>query len=173
VSEGVPEQCQLCGKFHPEHCLNHGSGAEAGDQAGCGWDGHFYMTEAIELIVLIAAAHGIGCLVIGQNGILSTSAVSCIIKKTKATGEIILIVSHNPGGPNGDFEIKFNISHGGPAPEAITGKISQIRKTTEEPAICPDLKVDFSVLENGSLTWKTSSSPSQWRLWAQWRMPQC
>ncbi|XP_008999642.4 phosphoglucomutase-1 isoform X1 [Callithrix jacchus] len=88
----------------------------------------------------------IGRLVIGQNGILSTPAVSCIIRKIKAIGGIILTASHNPGGPNGDFGIKFNISNGGPAPEAITDKIFQISKTIEEYAICPDLKVDLGLL---------------------------
>lgn len=73
-------------------------------------------------------------------------AVSCIIRKIKAIGGIILTASHNPGGPNGDFGIKFNISNGGPAPEAITDKIFQISKTIEEYAICPDLKVDLGVL---------------------------
>uniref|UniRef100_A0A8D1MA46 Phosphoglucomutase-1 n=1 Tax=Sus scrofa TaxID=9823 RepID=A0A8D1MA46_PIG len=111
-----------------------------------GGDGRFYMKEAIQLIVRIAAANGIGRLVIGQNGILSTPAVSCIIRKIKAIGGIILTASHNPGGPNGDFGIKFNISNGGPAPEAITDKIFQISKTIEEYAICPDLKVDLGVL---------------------------
>nr|XP_005899915.1 PREDICTED: phosphoglucomutase-1 [Bos mutus] len=111
-----------------------------------GGDGRFYMKEAIQLIVQMAAANGIGRLVIGQNGILSTPAVSCIIRKIKAIGGIILTASHNPGGPNGDFGIKFNISNGGPAPEAITDKIFQISKTIEEYAICPDLHVDLGVL---------------------------
>ncbi|PIO25062.1 hypothetical protein AB205_0173900, partial [Aquarana catesbeiana] len=111
----------------------------------------------------------IGRLVIGQNGILSTPAVSCIIRKIKAIGGIILTASHNPGGPHGDFGIKFNTSngghvpksnvldgrdfihslchhHSGPAPEAITDKIFQLSKTIEEYAICPDLKVDLSTI---------------------------
>ncbi|KAJ8392553.1 hypothetical protein AAFF_G00074310 [Aldrovandia affinis] len=111
-----------------------------------GGDGRFFMKDAIQLIIQIAAANGIGRLVIGQNGIMSTPAVSCVIRKTKAIGGIILTASHNPGGPNGDFGIKFNISSGGPAPEGITDKIFQISKSIEEYAICPDLKVDLSTL---------------------------
>uniref|UniRef100_A0AAY4CUH3 Phosphoglucomutase n=1 Tax=Denticeps clupeoides TaxID=299321 RepID=A0AAY4CUH3_9TELE len=111
-----------------------------------GGDGRFFMKDAIQLIVQIAAANGIGRLVIGQNGIMSTPAVSCVIRKIKAIGGIILTASHNPGGPNGDFGIKFNISSGGPAPEGITDKIFQISKSIEEYHICPDLKVDLSKL---------------------------
>uniref|UniRef100_A0A8C1TQM0 EF-hand calcium binding domain 7 n=1 Tax=Cyprinus carpio TaxID=7962 RepID=A0A8C1TQM0_CYPCA len=86
----------------------------------------------------------IGKLVIGQNGIMSTPAVSCVIRKIKAIGGIILTASHNPGGPSGDFGIKFNISSGGPAPEGITDKIFQISKSLQEYHICPELKVDLS-----------------------------
>jgi Na+(H+)/acetate symporter ActP len=88
-----------------------------GGMAASTWQRH------IQLIILTTAANGIGCLVIGQNGILSTSAVSCIIKKTKAIAGIILTASRNPEGPSGDYEIKFNISNGGPAPEAIYPKL--------------------------------------------------
>ncbi|KFO23187.1 phosphoglucomutase-1 isoform X1 [Fukomys damarensis] len=111
-----------------------------------GGDGRYFNKSAIETIVQMAAANGIGRLVIGQNGILSTPAVSCIIRKISAIGGIILTASHNPGGPNGDFGIKFNTANGGPAPEAITDKIFQISKTIEEYVICPDLSVDLSVL---------------------------
>uniref|UniRef100_A0A4W6DBE5 EF-hand calcium-binding domain-containing protein 7 n=1 Tax=Lates calcarifer TaxID=8187 RepID=A0A4W6DBE5_LATCA len=83
-------------------------------------------------------------LVIGQNGIMSTPAVSCVIRKIKAVGGIILTASHNPGGPNGDFGIKYNISSGGPAPEGITNKIFEISKGLQEYHICPELKVDLS-----------------------------
>uniref|UniRef100_UPI00398F4647 phosphoglucomutase-1 isoform X1 n=1 Tax=Pristiophorus japonicus TaxID=55135 RepID=UPI00398F4647 len=111
-----------------------------------GGDGRYYNKDAIEIIVQMAAANGIGRLVIGQNGILSTPAVSCIIRKIKAIGGIILTASHNPGGPDGDFGIKYNISSGGPAPEAVTEKIFQLSKTIEEYAICPDLKVDLATI---------------------------
>uniref|UniRef100_A0A8B9TR02 Phosphoglucomutase 1 n=1 Tax=Anas platyrhynchos TaxID=8839 RepID=A0A8B9TR02_ANAPL len=114
-----------------------------------GGDGRYLNKSAVELIVQMAAANGIGRLVIGQNGILSTPAVSCIIRKIKAIGGIILTASHNPGGPNGDFGIKFNTANGGPAPEGVTDKIFQISKKIEEYAICPDLQVDlvsFSLL---------------------------
>ncbi|XP_072430145.1 phosphoglucomutase-1 isoform X2 [Chiloscyllium punctatum] len=111
-----------------------------------GGDGRFHNKHVIQLIIQMAAANGIGHLVIGQNGILSTPAVSCIIRKIKAIGGIILTASHNPGGPDGDFGIKYNISNGGPAPEAVTEKIFQLSKTIEEYSICPDLKVDLTTI---------------------------
>ncbi|XP_076870965.1 phosphoglucomutase-1 [Brachyhypopomus gauderio] len=111
-----------------------------------GGDGRFFMKDAIQLIVQIAAANGIGRLIIGQNGIMSTPAVSCVIRKTKAVGGIILTASHNPGGPSGDFGIKYNISNGGPAPEGITDKIFQISKSIQEYHICPELKVELSTI---------------------------
>ncbi|XP_025058741.1 phosphoglucomutase-like protein 5 isoform X2 [Alligator sinensis] len=88
----------------------------------------------------------IGRLVIGQNGILSTPAVSCIIRKIKAAGGIILTASHSPGGPGGEFGVKFNVSNGGPAPDVVSDKIYQISKTLEEYTICPDLRVDLTRL---------------------------
>ncbi|XP_072114168.1 phosphoglucomutase-like protein 5 [Mobula birostris] len=120
------------------------------DRQGCtmvlGSDGRYFSRSAIETIVQMAAANGIGRLVIGQHGILSTPAVSCIIRKVKAIGGIVLTASHNPGGPGGDFGVKFNVANGGPAPESVTEKIYQISKTIEEFAICPDLRVDLSRL---------------------------
>uniref|UniRef100_A0A8C6QAC9 Phosphoglucomutase 1 n=1 Tax=Nothobranchius furzeri TaxID=105023 RepID=A0A8C6QAC9_NOTFU len=111
-----------------------------------GGDGRFFMKDAIQLIVQIAAANGISHLVIGQNGIMSTPAVSCVIRKIKAVGGIILTASHNPGGPSGDFGIKYNISSGGPAPEGITNKIFEVSKALQEYHICPELKVDLSTI---------------------------
>lgn len=109
-----------------------------------GGDGRFYMNKAIDLICKISAANGVGKLIIGENGILSTPAVSCLIRKFSAAGGIILTASHNPGGPNADFGIKFNSSNGGPASSTITDKIFEISKSLSSYSICSELNVDFS-----------------------------
>ena len=88
-----------------------------------GGDGRFYNAHAIQTIIKIAIANEFGKILIGQNGILSTPAASHLIRKHKAIGGIILSASHNPGGPDGDFGIKFNGANGGPAPENVTRKI--------------------------------------------------
>lgn len=88
-----------------------------------GGDGRFLNAQAIQTIIRMAAANRFGRIVVGQGGILSTPAASCIIRKRRACGGIILSASHNPGGPDGDFGIKFNASNGGPAPESVTDKI--------------------------------------------------
>ncbi|KAM6391415.1 phosphoglucomutase-like protein 5 [Rhynochetos jubatus] len=126
------------------------SSVDLRDRQGCtmvvGSDGRYFSKAAIEIVVQMAAANGIGRLVIGQNGILSTPAVSCIIRKIKAAGGIILTASHSPGGPGGEFGVKFEVANGGPAPDIVSDKIYQISKTLEEYAICPDLRVDLSRL---------------------------
>ena len=88
-----------------------------------GGDGRFYNREAIQTILRMAAANGFGKVLVGRGGILSTPATSCIIRKYKAVGGIVLSASHNPGGPNGDFGIKYNVANGGPAPEYVTEAI--------------------------------------------------
>ena len=88
-----------------------------------GGDGRFFNTEAIGTIIRMAAANGARRLIIGQNGILSTPAASNLIRKHGANGGFILSASHNPGGENGDFGVKFNAANGGPAPEKITNAI--------------------------------------------------
>ncbi|KAM6289279.1 phosphoglucomutase-like protein 5 [Aegotheles albertisi] len=126
------------------------SSVDLRDRQGCtmvvGSDGRYFNKTAIEIVVQMAAANGIGRLVIGQNGILSTPAVSCIIRKIKAAGGIILTASHSPGGPGGEFGVKFEVANGGPAPDIVSDKIYQISKTLEEYTICPDLRVDLSRL---------------------------
>ena len=88
-----------------------------------GGDGRYYNRQAIQIILKMAAANGIGKVLVGKGGILSTPAASAIIRQYKAFGGIILSASHNPGGPDGDFGIKYNITNGGPAPEKITEAI--------------------------------------------------
>jgi phosphoglucomutase len=90
-----------------------------------GGDGRFYNREAIQVIIRMAVANGFSHIMVGQAGILSTPAASCVIRKNKACGGIILSASHNPGGPDEDFGIKFNGENGGPAPEKLTDAIFQ------------------------------------------------
>ena len=109
-----------------------------------GGDGRFYNRQAIQIILKMAAANGFGKVLVGQGGILSTPAVSCIIRKYEAFGGIVLSASHNPGGPDGDFGIKYNISNGGPAPEKVTDAIFECSKTLQDYRIleAPDLDLD-------------------------------
>ncbi|MEP7297400.1 MAG: alpha-D-glucose phosphate-specific phosphoglucomutase [Burkholderiales bacterium] len=95
----------------------------AGQTLVLGGDGRFHNPEAIQTILRMAAANGFGRVLVGQHGILSTPAASCVIRKHAAFGGIILSASHNPGGPDGDFGIKYNTGNGGPAPEKITEAI--------------------------------------------------
>ncbi len=88
-----------------------------------GGDGRFYNREAIQTIIRMAAAHGVSRVLVGRDGLLSTPAASAIIRKYATQGGIILSASHNPGGPDGDFGIKFNAANGGPAPEQLTEAI--------------------------------------------------
>ena len=95
----------------------------AGQTIVVGGDGRFHNRVAVQIILKLAAANGIGKVLVGQGGLLSTPAVSCVIRKHHAFGGIVLSASHNPGGPDGDFGIKYNIGNGGPAPEKITEAI--------------------------------------------------
>ena len=85
-----------------------------------GGDGRYYNRTAIQTILRMAAANGVAKCIVGQGGLFSTPAVSCVIRKYQTQGGIILSASHNPGGPGGDFGIKFNVANGGPAPESVT-----------------------------------------------------
>jgi phosphoglucomutase len=85
--------------------------------------------QVIQKILRIAAANGVKKIILAQNGICATPAASYIIRSRKASGGILLTASHNPGGPNADFGIKYNVSNGGPAPESVTNKIFEISKT--------------------------------------------
>ncbi|KAJ3012229.1 Phosphoglucomutase-2 [Thoreauomyces humboldtii] len=111
-----------------------------------GGDGRYFLKEAIQKIIRLAAGNKVKKLIIGQNGILSTPAASNLIRKRKATGGILLTASHNPGGPDNDFGLKYNMNNGGPAPESVTEKIYQITTTiaSYQQADLPD--VDLSKL---------------------------
>ncbi|KAG0003351.1 Phosphoglucomutase-2 [Entomortierella chlamydospora] len=91
-----------------------------------GGDGRYFSENAVQMIIRIAAGNEVSKLIIGQNTILSTPAASNLIRIRKATGGILLTASHNPGGPDNDFGIKYNMSNGGPAPESVTEKIYEI-----------------------------------------------
>ncbi len=93
-----------------------------------GGDGRYYNREAIQIILKMAAANGFGRVLVGKGGILSTPAASCVIRKYQTFGGIILSASHNPGGPDGDFGIKYNGSNGGPATETVTEAIFAVSK---------------------------------------------
>ena len=95
----------------------------AGQTLVVGGDGRYFNRQAIQVILRMAAAHGFASVLVGRGGILSTPALSCVVRKRAALGGIVLSASHNPGGPDGDFGIKYNIANGGPAPEHITDAI--------------------------------------------------
>ena len=109
-----------------------------------GGDGRYHNREAIQVILRMAAANGIGRVLVGQDGILSTPAASAVIRKRQARGGIILSASHNPGGPNGDFGIKFNMDNGGPAPEKVTAAIAARTRVLREYWVvdAPDVRLD-------------------------------
>ena len=109
-----------------------------------GGDGRFFNRQAIQVILKMAAAHGFARALVGQGGILSTPALSCVIRKHQALGGIVLSASHNPGGPDGDFGIKYNTGNGGPAPERITDAVYALTTAIAQYRIsdAPDLALD-------------------------------
>ncbi len=115
-----------------------------------GGDGRFHNDVAIQRILAIAAANGVAKAVVGQNGLLSTPAASAVIRDLGATGGLILSASHNPGGPSGDFGIKYNIGNGGPAPERITDAIYARTGTIDRYRLVESPYVDLE--RTGTLT---------------------
>ncbi len=116
----------------------------AGKDLVLGGDGRYFNRETIQTTLKIAAANGFGRVLAGRGGILSTPAASHLIRKYGAFGGIILSASHNPGGPDGDFGIKYNGSNGGPAPEKITDAIFARSKSITQfrTAEAPDVDLD-------------------------------
>lgn len=117
-----------------------------------GGDGRFYNREAIQTILKMAAAHGVARVLVGQGGILSTPSVSCIIRRHATQGGLILSASHNPGGPDEDFGIKFNTENGGPAPEGVTESIFARSRMIDQYRILQDApSVNLDRRENSRL----------------------
>jgi phosphoglucomutase len=116
----------------------------AGQTLVLGGDGRYFNRETVQTVVKMAAANGFGRVLVGKGGILSTPAASCLIRKHSAFGGLILSASHNPGGPNGDFGIKYNVGNGGPAPEKITEAIYAATRTIARYRIAdaPDIDID-------------------------------
>jgi phosphoglucomutase len=108
-----------------------------------GGDGRFFNESVVQTAIKMAAANGFSRVLVGQKGLLSTPAASCVIRKHKAIGGLVLSASHNPGGPDGDFGIKFNMSHGGPAPESFTEAVFKRASAITEYKIVdvPDIDI--------------------------------
>lgn len=115
----------------------------AGETLVIGGDGRYFNREVIQIAIKMAAANGFGKVMVGQGGILSTPAASNVIRKYKAFGGIVLSASHNPGGPNEDFGIKYNIGNGGPAPEKITDAIFARTKVIDTYKIADVADIDL------------------------------
>lgn len=128
-----------------------GIGGVAGKTLIVGGDGRFYNDKATEIILRMAAANGAAKVIAGQNGLLSTPAASHLIRSMKTDGGIILSASHNPGGIDEDFGIKFNMPNGGPAPESVTNAIFDVTKTITEYDMYEGGSVDLSALGHSAL----------------------
>ena len=124
----------------------------AGKTLVVGGDGRYYNEYAVQVILKMAAANGFSHAIVGQNGLLSTPAASCIIRKYNADGGLILSASHNPAGPTEDFGIKYNVSNGGPAPENITNGIFANTTTISEYKITDDSDVNLATLGSQRLS---------------------
>ena len=118
----------------------------AGSTLVVGGDGRFHNDVAIGTIVRMAAANGFGRVLVGRAGILSTPAASCVVRARAAFGAIILSASHNPGGPDGDFGIKFNTANGGPAPEKLTEAIWRCSERIERYRTLARAEVDLATI---------------------------
>ena len=116
----------------------------AGSILVLGGDGRYHNRTVIQQTIRIAAANGYGKVLVGQGGILSTPAASHVIRKYGASGGLILSASHNPGGPDEDFGIKYNIANGGPAPEGVTDAIYARTQTIDRwlTVDAPDVDLD-------------------------------
>src|SRR3982751_2086245 len=108
-----------------------------------GGDGRYYNSTAAQIILRMAAANGFGRVLVGRDGLLSTPAVSAVIRRHQTLGGLVLSASHNPGGIDEDFGIKYNVRNGGPAPENITNKIYQHSLALKQYQIIDEADIDL------------------------------
>jgi len=115
-----------------------------GETLVVGGDGRYFNRAAIQTIIRIAAGNGFGRVMVARGGILSTPAMSAVIRRRRAFGGLVLSASHNPGGPDDDFGIKYNVRNGGPAPEVVTEGIFRETRKIERYLIAdaPDVDLD-------------------------------
>ena len=109
-----------------------------------GGDGRYFSPETVQTILRIGSANGVEKFIVGKDAILTISAASNVIRKYKATGGIVLTASHTPGGPNGDFGIKYNVSNGGPAQDDLRFQIYENTKTITSYKVIDAPTVGFS-----------------------------
>ena len=116
-----------------------------------GGDGRYLNREVIQIVLKMAAANGFGRVLIGQGGILSTPAASHLIRSAGAFGGLVLSASHNPGGPDEDFGIKYNVGNGGPAPEKVTDAIHARTLAIDSYRIVDAEDIDIDTLGTNQL----------------------
>jgi phosphoglucomutase len=149
-TSGLRKKCRV---FMGPHYLENfvqamfdGIGGVAGKTLVVGGDGRFHNDVATQTILAMASANGAARVIVGQNALLSTPAASNLIRTLETDGGVILSASHNPGGIDEDFGIKFNMSNGGPAPEAVTNAMFERTKTIDTYHIWQGDPVDLSAL---------------------------
>ncbi|MDG1075242.1 MAG: alpha-D-glucose phosphate-specific phosphoglucomutase [Planktotalea sp.] len=128
-----------------------GIGGIDGKTLVVGGDGRFFNDGAIQIILRMAAANNAAKCIVGHGGILSTPAASHLIRLREADGGLILSASHNPGGPDADFGLKYNGPNGGPASETVTDKIYECSKTLDLYKIITTEGVNLDTLSTQSL----------------------
>lgn len=127
-------------------CIFDCGGQFAGETLIAGGDGRFHNQEALQTLIRVSAGNGVGRLIVGRNGLLSTPAASHLIRQRAAAGGFLLTASHNPGGPDGDFGVKFNTASGGQAPESLTRSIYDATQSIERY-----LEADLAPVDLGRL----------------------
>ena len=123
--------------------IRQGDGDLKSETLIVGGDGRYYNRDATQLIIRMAAANGFGRLLVGRSGFMSTPAVSAVIRRRKALGGLVLSASHNPGGIDEDFGIKYNVRNGGPAPENVTEAIYKESLQIKEYLVLDDVELDI------------------------------